>query len=206
MRIENPVSPYFAHMVNIYGTPLEGAAVALIRQTFPDAAIQNPNEPEHQKAYGEYARRAKESGTTHKGMNYFYDVMLPKCDGCVSMVFLDRKMGLGVAGESKWFLERGMNVWLLAPSRGLETAKEDIDRFIAHPTCGVFDIMPMTKGESAALMAWQNDKADTLPSFVVPHIETRLRTFFVYGKNPKRPYLEAHLAPVTPPPDFYPNG
>ncbi len=174
---------YFAHPVNIYGEPLEDELAKLIANVLTGGdlfQVENPNQPCHQEGYDEYARRLKESGTDHKGMNYFYDKILPNCSGCVGVPFLDGRFGLGVAGEMRWFIEREKPV------------------SVAHPLSGRFLIRPISVMEGIAIMS-----GDT--KLVVSHEETRLRTWKVYNQI-RRPYEEAHLVTMPVPVDFYPKG
>lgn len=191
---------YFAHPVNIYDTPLEMALERfIIHMLFKDDtdAIENPNQPHHQVGYTDYAARAKQSDVKHKGMNYFYDVVLPNCESCVAFPFLDGLVGLGVAGEARWFAEHGQPVWFIEPTR-VPTARE-LNEFIVNPLAGdLFRIRLFTVDEIELLL-----KSD--PKLVVPHIATRLRTWKVYNRV-KLPYEEAHLAPTEVPPGFYPEG
>lgn len=176
---------YFAHPVNIYGQPLEQALESLIANALTEGdreRIENPNQPKHQVGYDNYARRARESQTGHKGMNYFYDEVLPGCDGCVAVPFLDNKFGLGVAGEMQWFLRNNKPVWCF------------------WNTLGIFELSPDPVLPYFERFILAND-----PRFVVPHEETRLRTWRVYNKE-RRPYEEAHLVSMPIPEGFYPNG
>src|SRR5437899_2122953 len=91
---------YFAHPVNVYGRPLEDELIVAI-ETLLGCEVENPNQPHHAEGY----QRA--------GMSYFYDEVLPDCDGCVVLPFSDGKLGRGVAGEAKWFLERGLPVHII---------------------------------------------------------------------------------------------
>ncbi len=108
---------YFAHPINVYDTPVEGAAIELILDAFPDAEIENPNQQKHQVGY------------VDMGMDYFYGLVLPGCTGCVAMTFLDGRMSLGVAGEAKWFLEHSLPVWGMFPDpiNGLFVIREFCD-------------------------------------------------------------------------------
>lgn len=177
---------YFAHPVNVYNQPLEQEIVKLIKQRIHGVEVENPNQPHHQEGYKKWSARQKESDTKHKGMSYFYDEVLPACDGCIAMTFLDGRMGLGVAGEAKWFLERNKPVWLLVP----------FDKSHGCTPTG-FTVRPLTDEEATALR--QNDE-----KLVVQHEETRLRTWKVYNRE-RRPYEEAHLVSMPIPEGFYPE-
>lgn len=186
---------YFAHPANIYNAPLEDAVIQLIVEHFLDAVVENPNQPHHRVGYDKYAERVKLSSTAHKGMNYFYDEVLPQCDGCVVMPFLDGRMGLGVAGEAKWFVERSLPVWTVFLTE--EASLEALRRFTENPQNGCFCIRQLTKGETTLLLGQD-------PQLVVPHEETRLRTWKIYNRE-RRPYEEAHLVSMPIPPGFYPD-
>ena len=194
---------YFAHAVNSYGTDIEDVAEVLVADALCDgdrSRIENPNQPRHQEGYSRYAERKEQAGKDHKGMSYFYDEVLPQCGGCVAMPFLDGKLGLGVAGEARWFAERDMPVWLMEPTREAhEITWGDLGHFIADPLkSGLFRVRSFTSEEIPMLQV----EKDIGSSLVVPHVETRLRTWFVYEKK-KRPYITAHLAPTTVPEGFY---
>jgi hypothetical protein len=163
---------YFAHPVNSYDTSLEDSVMQLIAHCLTGgdlAGIENPNQPCHQEGYKD------------RGMNYFFDEVLPNCrGGCVALPFLDGRMGLGVAGEAKWFVERGMPVWVLEPTRP-----------------GLFCVRPLTSAEESLLLRCDE-------RLVVGHEETRLRTWLVYSRE-KRPYEVAHLVTMPIPDGFYPD-
>ncbi len=187
---------YFPHPVNVYDTPLEGAIITFALSQIPGAEIENPNQPYHQVGYTKYAERAKLASTQHKGMNYFFDEVLPTCGGCVSLPFLDGRMGLGVAGETKWYVERDLWAWMIHPERVL--SKADLEDFAKNPREGFWHIAPITVAEAELLRSGD-------PLLVVPHVETRLRTWVIYNKE-RRPYEAAHLLPPVVPEGFYPDG
>ena len=92
---------YFAHPINVYDTPLEAFLLERIRRTFPSWEIENPNRPHHQRGYQE--RLAK----TGRGMDYYYEDVLPLCNGCIALPFIDGAWGTGVFGESKHLARLG---------------------------------------------------------------------------------------------------
>ena len=189
---------YFAHPLNIYNTPLETAVETLIGVFFPEYKIESLNKPHHQKGYEAWKMRTETSRDRHNAMAYFYEVVMPQCTACISMPFLDRRMGFGVNGETKNIIERwGWEpIFFIAPTRTATQA--DIDEFIADPKSGLFIIRPFTVDE--ILLILRED-----PLICVPHLETRLRTFLIYN-GPKRSYAEAHLVQMPIPDGFYPNG
>lgn len=158
--MSNPRVLYFAHAVNSYNTLLEKTIIGLIYNHFPKATIENPNQPHHQVGYRKYAQRTKESGATHKGMNYFFDEVLPKCDECIAMPFLDGRMGLGVAGEAKWFASRDIPVWVVLPS--VYETTQTLEKIICNPliestVSNYFRIRLLTEEESLMLFAKIHD-------------------------------------------------
>lgn len=216
---------YFAHATNAYNKPIEKAALQFIADNIAGGdigRIENPNQPHHQEGYDRYAERVKRSYKNHKGMNYFYDEVLPGCGSCVAMPYLDGRVGLGVAGEALWFLERGLPVWYMEPDLGetvrkvearhgkeslaahfaeLRAISNAIYEFIKDPLkSGIFRIRTFTDEEVEMLKA---DK-DVGSALLVPHEETRLRSWFVYGQK-ERPYEAAHLVSPPIPEGFYPE-
>lgn len=189
---------YFAHPVNTYGTALESALIVLATTVFSHSQIENPNRPHHQKGYRDYAKRYAHEpvGKNTRGMRYFHEVVLPSCDGCVAAPFLDGKFGLGVADETKYYLERRKLVWIV--TCGHTPTAEDLRNFINNPIDGPFSIRPITNEEILLLLTGD-------PKLVIPHEETRLRTWKVYNRV-KRPYEEAHLVTMPIPEGFYPQG
>ncbi len=187
---------YFAHAVNAYNTPAEAAVLKLIAARFPDDVIENPNQPQHQAGYEAWQKRTAKDRDTHKGMSYFFEEVLPKCDGCVAMPFLDGRMGLGVAGEARWFVVQDRPVWGIFPA-WVATAKE-LAAFIEDPANGLFTIRALNDNECRQLLLMNE------PQLVLSHQETRLRTWTVYNKQ-MRPYETAHEASMSVPPGFYPD-
>ncbi len=189
--------PYFAHAVNSYNSPLERSWVLLISDYFgiTKEDVENPNQPHHQVGYEEYAKRPRAADINHKGMSYFYDEVLPLCDGCVAMPFLDGRMGLGVAGEVNWFIAKNMPTFVIYADEKI--TPYNLAQFVANRRSGLFNLRLLTDEEKKLITA--ND-----PALVVPHLETRLRTYYVYGKL-QRPFEIAHLAHMPLPEGFYPE-
>lgn len=190
---------YFAHPVNIYGQEIEASFERLIAYSLlgsDRSLIENPNQPHHQVGYDKYAQRLKESGMGHKGMRYFYDEVLPNCYGCVGVPFLDGRLGLGVAGEMRETIECDKQVHIVAPRWPFTL--EDVERFTIDPIDSCFFVRAVTDLEKQMLI-FAN------PELVVPHEETRLRTWRVYNQE-RRPYEEAHLVKMPVPEGFYPKG
>jgi hypothetical protein len=93
----NPESPvYFAHPVSDYGTEFEHTLLsAFARLSIP---IENPNQPHHQNGY------------LFGGMDYFVEMVLPLCRGCIYAPFRGGMIGAGVATEVEHFLARNLQV------------------------------------------------------------------------------------------------
>jgi hypothetical protein len=96
---------YFGHPINVYNTDLEKELLQKILIEFAGWVLENPNQPHHDQAYMD----RKKAG--QNPMDYFFDEILPSCDGGVFMPFRDGKFGAGVAGEAKALAARGCSVW-----------------------------------------------------------------------------------------------
>ena len=132
-------------------------------------------------------------------MRYYHEMVLPSCNGCVALPFLDSRLGLGVADEARWYLERGMPAWFIEPTRIVSL--RDLERFIEDSLTNndLFQIRHFTEKEKALLL---NVDPQVGSSLVVSHEETRFRTFTTYNKI-KRPYEIAHHVVMSVPPEFY---
>lgn len=192
---------YFAHPVNSFNTSFEKAMVKFLLYVFPGVVIENPNQPHHQTGYRDYAERFKheplKKGT--RGMRYYHEVVLPSCDRCAALPFLDGRLGLGVADEARWYLERGMRTWFIDPVHVINL--RELERFIENPLfhSDPFQVRCFTEQEKALLLNVDPNVGSWL---VVPHEETRLRTYMKYGKE-MRPYEIAHLVKMPVPEGFY---
>ncbi len=113
---------YFAHPINVYGTPLEADLVAALAARFPEWEIVNPGSPEIQGAFQVHwdAHRDRTE------MNYFYDVLLPTCQGGVLLAFRDLRIGAGAFGETVWLRQRRFPTWEIFPDRAI-IALSDLD-------------------------------------------------------------------------------
>jgi hypothetical protein len=87
---------YFGHPINLYNTLLERELIEAIRTHFPEWDIENPNQSHHFQGYN---RRKNEGG---RGMDYFFEEVLPQMDGGIFLAFEDGKFGAGVFGEAGW--------------------------------------------------------------------------------------------------------
>ncbi len=106
---------YFGHPINAYGTELQQELLRKIAFAFPDWEIFNPDGPEHDAAYKEYAKTHVDGDGKPTGMGYFFEVILPTCRGGVFLPFRDRMFGKGVFGEASWLFERKFPVWEITP-------------------------------------------------------------------------------------------
>ena len=95
---------YFGHPVNVYDTELERFLLRKICEEFPDWAIENPNQKHHAEGYQHY----KEIG---RGMNYYFEEVLPYCDGGIFLPFRDGAWGAGVYGEARALSAQGCGIW-----------------------------------------------------------------------------------------------
>ena len=160
---------YFAHPVTVFDTKLEKQMRNRILASFLGAEIEDPNQPHHQQGYAEWKKKLEGNPSKEGGMSYYYDVVLPTCDLCVSMPFRDGKLGAGVAGEAEFFIKKGK------------------DSFV-FTIPGLTHIRLMTPEERNLIVAHD-------PSFVLCIEETRARTWTSpqdYNRV-KRPYETAHL-------------
>jgi len=106
---------YFGHPVNVYGTPLQADLLARIAGRFPEYEILNPDAPEHEAAYKEYAKTRVDADGKPTGMGYFFEEVLPTCRAGVFLPFRDGLFGKGVFGEAAWLMVRGFPVWEISP-------------------------------------------------------------------------------------------
>ena len=197
---------YFAHPINIYSHPLEHALMIFIAHQLTGGdldRVENPNQKHHREGYLEYAERYKHEPISKgtRGMRYFYEKVLPLCgSGCVSFAFLDGRLGLGVASEAERFIDENLPSLLIESTR--EVTSLDLNQFIDNPAdSNLFHIRPFTRTEFAMICDVDVKVGNSL---VIPHEETRLRTWFVYNKE-SRPYEEAHLVKMPIPEGFYPE-
>jgi hypothetical protein len=102
---------YFGHPVNTYGTELESRLLNVIKDTFCDWAVENPNQQKHREGY------AKRKAATGNGMGYFTEQVLPSCGGGIFLPFSDGRWGAGVYGEAETLRDAGKPIWAI-DSRG----------------------------------------------------------------------------------------
>lgn len=103
---------YFGHPVNTYapracdGGKLEKQLMSDIQSMHPDCIIENPNQPKHQEGYQKWSEKEGK-----RGMDYFYEEILPNCDEGVFLAFRDGKWGAGVFGEAKAMANAGKKIF-----------------------------------------------------------------------------------------------
>lgn len=102
---------YFGHPINAYGTPLQAELLLAIGVRFRRWEIFNPDGPEHDAAYKEYAKTHVDADNKPTGMGYFFEEILPTCRGGVFLPFRDGMFGKGVFGEAKWLYDRKFPIW-----------------------------------------------------------------------------------------------
>lgn len=88
----HPVNYYFGSNFNVHGTK-EIELLKIISEKFEEYIPHNPNQPFHQENY-QYWKQ-----TTGKGMNYYFDIILPKMSAGIGLSFNDGFFGTGVFGE-----------------------------------------------------------------------------------------------------------
>ena len=95
---------YFGHPINVYDTPLEWHLIgAIVLSTeFVGWDVENPNQMKHNAGY------------QRGGMIYYFEEVLPICQGGVFLPFRDGKWGQGVYGELKWFFDHGRPIWRIS--------------------------------------------------------------------------------------------
>jgi hypothetical protein len=96
---------YFGHPINAYGTELEKRILEKIAAAFPDWEIINPGEKHHQEEY----RRWKEK--TGKGMDYYFQEVLPGCSAGIFLPFRNGAWGAGIFGEAEILANRGCPIY-----------------------------------------------------------------------------------------------
>jgi len=105
-------SIYFAHPINYYmGSKFnvhedkEVELIGFINKKFPEYNVFNPNQEFNQDNYVLWKRE------TGNGMNYYFDVILPKMEAGVGLSFDDGMFGAGVYGEIERLMVSGKPVF-----------------------------------------------------------------------------------------------
>ncbi len=115
---------YFGHPINLYGTSLQAKLLITLQDAFQDWEIVNPDHPDHQKGYAEFAK-AHPNGS---GMGYFFEKILPDCQAGTFLAFGDGKFGKGVYGEAEWLQQRDRPIWEITPRFTITTLRLDPER------------------------------------------------------------------------------
>ncbi len=102
---------YFGHPVNTYNTELERQLLHVILIFFPAWSTENPNQEEHNRMYELWK---KETGN---GMDYFYEYILPRCEGGVFLPFRDGAFGTGVFEEAHILFGLRKPIWQITAER-----------------------------------------------------------------------------------------
>ncbi|MEK9152935.1 MAG: hypothetical protein AAB692_06230 [Patescibacteria group bacterium] len=100
---------YFGHPVNVYGTELEKKLLVEIARIFPEWEVVNPGDPVHEPRYQQLRAQGR-------GMSYYFDEVLPLCDGGVFLAFSDGAWGRGVFSEAEFLVANTKRVWQIQPS------------------------------------------------------------------------------------------
>jgi len=114
----SPNSVYFAHPVNYYiGSEFnvhgdaEERLIGDIQRRFPGHVVFNPNQEFNQENYVLWKNE------TGSGMNYYFDVILPRMDMGVGLSFPEDGMfGAGVYGELEKLHEMGKDIFEIRES------------------------------------------------------------------------------------------
>lgn len=97
---------YYAHSLNLYGTPQEKRDVETLERL--GFEVLNPNTPETQKAYDQ---SVKDAGG-EKTMTYF-EYLVDQCGAIAYRPFIDLKIGSGVWYEVNYGLGKGLPIFEL---------------------------------------------------------------------------------------------
>ena len=96
---------HFGRPISIYGSELDLKLIGIIEREFRDWEVEDPNQKCHQDGYQEWKRNMG------RGMDYFFQGVLPKCDGGIFLPFRDGKWGAGVFGECEFLRKDAKPVW-----------------------------------------------------------------------------------------------
>ncbi|MBI2023676.1 hypothetical protein HYT01_03905 [Candidatus Giovannonibacteria bacterium] len=100
---------YFGHPINTYNTDIEKFLLEKISETFPALTIENPNRKHHRDGYTHWKE------TMGSGMNYFFEVVLPRCSAGIFLPFRDGAWGAGVFGEAEFLAKRKLSIYQISP-------------------------------------------------------------------------------------------
>lgn len=96
---------YFAHSVDTFNTPEEREFLDFLGRRFSDFEIYNPNQGENLKNYKLWKEKKG------NGMDYYFEVVLPRMEGGVYLAYQDGMVGAGVFNEMEFLLKRDKPIW-----------------------------------------------------------------------------------------------
>ena len=97
---------YFGHPISFYDVPRETALITAIQKRFPHFEVENPNQIQHQEGYQRYTALPGK-----RGMDYFFEEVLPAMAAGVFLSFEDGTFGAGVVGEAEFLDNQGKPIY-----------------------------------------------------------------------------------------------
>ena len=116
---------YFGHPITEYGTEKEQELVQKIKEEFPEYNVYNPNKSINLENYKIWKQE------TGRGMNYYFNILLPEMLGGIFLPFKDGMFGAGVGGEAEFLLERNLPVWEINYSGKIKDIDLDAKRVLS---------------------------------------------------------------------------
>jgi len=95
---------YFGHPITIYNTTKESELIERIQKMFGWFEVENPNQKHHQEGY----KRYKDKG--ERGMNYFFQKVLPNMEAGIFLPFEDGMFGSEVYEEAEFIYKNGKQI------------------------------------------------------------------------------------------------
>ncbi len=118
---------YFGHPIGLYNTQTESELIKIIRETFPDYEVENPNQPHHQT-------RAKQlAEETGNKMEYFFKEYIPQMDAGVFLAWHDGMFGCGVYDEAIQLLQENKQIYEITFDKRIFPMKQDDSRRLSIP-------------------------------------------------------------------------
>lgn len=131
ISIISPNSIYFAHPVNYYvGGKLnthgdtETRLINTISDRFPQLNVYNPNQLHNQENYKIWKEE------TGSGMDYFFDIILPRMQSGIVLPFEDGMISAGAFGEVEYLKNNEKPIWeinesgIIIPIKYLESDRK----------------------------------------------------------------------------------
>jgi len=107
---------YFGHPINTYNTPLEKSLLGTIQDHFGKVfETFNPNQEKCAKKYAEYSKIPGK-----RGMDYYFEEVLPNMDAGIFLPYSDGKFGKGVYSEAQTINKANKRIWQIT-HRGIIT-------------------------------------------------------------------------------------